>query len=509
MYTRHVKIVIAGLMMFVFFATGYALSGQDVAIKQANKIIRTAERKMHSGKNSEADELLTEASALIEQVKSEEPGNKKITTLEKKYSRIRKNVDKKLAEATGTSTTAAPLTTGPKSNVNKLPGGVKKRLKDISRYLDKAEQYIGSDAKNAKYQLEQADRLFSEIDKNYSSKFNPKHPDFSTEKNRYKTLTIAAKKQDSAEAEALASEAGTKAAMVKQSAEWVTQFSSYLAYPGQEGHNPELLVFVPGTSEPEKFSDARKRYENFKTFYQKYKQTQFPNGKTWKLEDLADNQAPIRLKDFEEGISSRIASVSGGAEKEINAAMDQLQKDNGWRSDKKIKPNLLDQRRMSTIREATEKVISALGASDPKRKQIQAKFDALVKKDQENRQIRKERTFMTPDQYTGSDSEVLKAMATSLVEKNTKEGGKPLRCTIISKGWQEQTIKEWTDTSKTTWRIRTTRSLTAQVAAKTAGGVRLITVALAKDKQSDGGWGALYGNLHQYSDPMLEENVNK
>ncbi|HIJ21057.1 MAG TPA: hypothetical protein HPP58_08420, partial [Deltaproteobacteria bacterium] len=147
--------------------------------------------------------------------------------------------------------------------------------------------------------------------------------------------------------------------------------------------------------------------------------------------------------------------------------------------------------------------------SDPKRKEIQAKFDALVAKDKENRQIRKERTFMTPDRYTGGDMGELKKKAESLVKNDKKEGGEPLRCTIISENWQEQTVEEWTDTTKTTWRRRTTRSITAQVAAKTADGVRLITVALAKDKQSDGSWSALYGNLHQYSDPMLESNVNK
>jgi len=70
-------------------------------------------------------------------------------------------------------------------------------------------------------------------------------------------------------------------------------------------------------------------------------------------------------------------------------------------------------------------------------------------------------------------------------------------------------VEEWTDTSKTVWRIRTTRNITGQVAANTPNGVRLITVALAQDKQSDGSWGVLYGNLHQYYDPMLESNVNK
>jgi len=268
-------------------------------------------------------------------------------------------------------------------------------------------------------------------------------------------------------------------------------------------------VFVPGTSETDKFADAQKRYEVFKSFYEKYKQTTFPNGKTWELEDLADNQAPRRLKDFKEGFASRVESVSGDAETEIDKALRQLEKDNGWRSDQTIKPNIVDPKRMTSIREATRKVMAALGNADPRRSEIQTKFDALVAKDKQNRQIRKERTFMTPDGYTGGDINELKKKAESLVKKDKKEGGVPLRCTIISENWQELTKEEWTDTSKTKWRIRITRSVTAQVAAETPSGVRLITVAIAKDKQSDGSWTALYGNLHQYADPMLESNVNK
>jgi hypothetical protein len=164
---------------------------------------------------------------------------------------------------------------------------------------------------------------------------------------------------------------------------------------------------------------------------------------------------------------------------------------------------------MSSIEEATKRVVSALGSEDPEAKAIQARFDALVARDGENRQVRKERTFMTPDRYAGEDAEALKEKAEALVKSDAKEGGVPLRCTVISEQWKEETVDEWTDTSKTKWRRRTTRRITAQVAAKSPEGVRLVTVALAQDKQSDGKWGPLYGNLHQYSDPMLEANVNK
>jgi len=56
--------VIVSFIMALFLVTGYAFAGSDATIKQADKIIRTAERKMHSGKSSEADALLNQAAPL-------------------------------------------------------------------------------------------------------------------------------------------------------------------------------------------------------------------------------------------------------------------------------------------------------------------------------------------------------------------------------------------------------------------------------------------------------------
>lgn len=522
------RIIVAIMVAVSLLAAGNAFAGADDLAKQADKTIRDAERKMFSGDNAEADRLLKEAAALIDQGKAEDPNNSRIMSVDKKFDRVRKAVDKKLGNSgTASSSSSGPaLPAKPQSKVlpsgssasgstvktaaeAALPGGVKKRLRDITRSLDQAERYVDRDAGNAAYKLKEAAELFDEIGTMYKGQFDPAHPDFASVQTRYDDLTARVGEQAAAETKAKADAAGSKAAMESQSAEWVSRFRGYLSYPGQEGHNPDTLVFVPGTSEPEKFEDARKRYDAFKQVYEEYRKTDFPNGKTWALEDLADREAPLRLKDVEEGFASRVSSIAEVAESDIDSAMRQLERETGWKSDKTLKPNLLDHKWMTSISEKTRQVSTALGESDPRNKNIQAQFNALVEKDREHRRIRMERTFMTPDRYSGSDIAELKKKAESLVQKDTKEGGTPLRSTIISENWKEETVDEWTDTTKTTWRRRTTRSMTAQVAARTSDGVRLITVALAQDKQSNGGWGPLYGNLHQYSDPMLEENVNR
>ncbi|MFH2123486.1 MAG: hypothetical protein ABIJ50_08420 [Pseudomonadota bacterium] len=501
--------VMAVLLTAAFLTAGPMLAGAADQAKEVETIVRNAERQMHNGKNQDADALLQQALVLMEQARVASPDDKSLLRVEKKYNQIRQQLDKKLGQASQRNTAPQTPQATPQADGDKMPGGVSKRLKDIGSRLDDAERYLVRNALSSKSMLDQASEIFAEIDKMYAGKFDPHAPEYAAVLNRYTDLQSKIEAQSAAETQATANAAAGKAAGEQQSAEWVAKFQHYLSYPGQEGHNPDMLVFVPGTSEPEKFDEAKKHFEAFKAFYAEYQKIEFPNGRTWQLEDLANNQAPLRIQDFETTFADRINSVAGGAEQQIAQAMAQLEKDNGWRTDKKIQPHIVDHKWMTSIRESAMQTMTALGANDPKAKAVQAQLDALVAKDQENRSIRKDRTFMTPDRYTGSDIKELKEKATALVKNDSREGGKPLRCTIVSPNWREETVEEWADTSRTVWRKRTTRHITAQVAATTTDGVRLITVDLATDRQADGTWGPLYGNLHQGSDPMLEANVSK
>ena len=193
----------------------------------------------------------------------------------------------------------------------------------------------------------------------------------------------------------------------RQSAEWIPKFQAFLSYPGNEGYDPNLLVYVPGTSEPKKFADAQNRYERFKKFYEDYKKVEFPHGMNWKLEGLAEKDAPQRLADFQEQFADRVCSVSGDAEKQILQAMEQLEKDNGWKSDDSIKPPLVDKNQMASIDDLVKKVNAALGSEIPDSIKINNSYGALVAKDKEYRKIRADRTFLSPDIYTGTDKKLV------------------------------------------------------------------------------------------------------
>lgn len=505
------SVIVVVLLGFSSLSATASTAGDDLA-READQLIRNSERNMFNGKVDEAVQLLEQAAAKIEQLKSVDPANSRLRSVESKYDRLKKQLDRKVRQRGYTQTsTSTPTATAKQTGTSKqtaggkLPAGVSKRLRDINGFLDQADQYAASDAQKAAYKLKQAKSLFEEIDRMYGTQFDKAHPEFSAVKNRFDNITGATAQQAVAEQKAVADARSSEAAKEKQSAEWIPRFQAYLSYAGQEGHDPDKVVFVPGTSETDKFAEAQRRYAAFKDFYATYKQTDFPNGKTWKLENLADEEAPARLSFFEERFADRLSAVAGDAEKQIREAMAQLQRDNGWKSDKSVKPPIIDSKWMATIRESVERAVSGLGGNT-KAAGIQQALAELEQADGKNRQLRAERTFLSADVYDGSDAGKLKDKIQSIVEKE-RPGSKVYRVSIYKEDWKEETVEEWTDSTRTKWRVRTTRQINAQVAAKDRSGVFMHTIHLAKDKQS-GGWGGLYGHI-MFSEPMSEDNINR
>jgi hypothetical protein len=115
---------------------------------------------------------------------------------------------------------------------------------------------------------------------------------------------------------------------------------------------------------------------------------------------------------------------------------------------------------------------------------------------------------MDPDRFTADNVDELRRKAEEII-KDKSANGKALRITLPAENWQQENVLEWTDTSRTTLRYRTTRFMTAQAAAKSPDGkVYLHGVHLANDLQSDGSWGPLHGHI-MWSDWMAEKNVDK
>jgi hypothetical protein len=135
-------------------------------------------------------------------------------------------------------------------------------------------------------------------------------------------------------------------------------------------------------------------------------------------------------------------------------------------------------------------------------------FKRIVEEDQKNRDLCAERTYMGADRYKGGDAADLRQKVEAIVKEKIAQA-KVLRVTLPAQDWKEERVLEWTDTTQSAARYRITRFMAAQAAAKGADGkVYLHGIHLAKDRQSDGTWGALYGHI-MWSDWMVEQNVKK
>ncbi len=311
-------------------------------------------------------------------------------------------------------------------------------------------------------------------------------------KARYAELEGKIKDQAAAESTAQAETANAAAAQQRQSAQWIARFRPFLAYPGQEGHDPGQLVFVPGTADPEKFAQAQRRYEAFKAFYAEYRQAEFPNGKTAELEELAERAAPERLRAFEEGFADRERSVVTEAKQQIAAALQQLDHDSRWKTDSAIKPPLIDAKWMASIDAAVANVAAALGEAAPQTVEVRENYAALVAKDRELRALRAARTTLSPSIYAAPDQDELTEKAKQIVVAD-RAGAKVLKVSLPKDAWADKTVEGWTDTTKTVWQVKTFREINAQVAAKDPTGVYLHAVYLARDKTS----GVLPVRLHE------------
>jgi hypothetical protein len=137
---------------------------------------------------------------------------------------------------------------------------------------------------------------------------------------------------------------------------------------------------------------------------------------------------------------------------------------------------------------------------------LRSRMNALKKADARLRAARATDTRMRPEAYAGDDAEALKQFAEQVVSR-AQPDIRLLKTAIVSPDWTEESAVEWTDTTQTALRHRTTRSVTAQVAGRVNAETRLYTVDVGQDRLSDGAWGPTHGQV-MFVDPMLEENVS-
>ena len=488
------------MLLLLFVLSGLTLQASDIKQleRDISKEIRMSEKMMYKKDMDAAIGHMDKAKEMIESIKKQDPENRRIRKLQMKYDRYQKTLNRKMKRESSSHSSKRSSTSSTSSKTaakGKLPGGVKHRLKKIDKFLDEVDG-------GSSYRLEEIDRLMDEISKNYSGKFSPDHPDFKSVTDRISSAKSGVESGKKQKAQAKQEEQGKQAAAKELSKRWALKMHPYIAIYTEVGYDE--AKYLTGFS-------SKGLYDEAMSVYKQYLKIDFANAQTFEVKDAA-RKLKYSLDSFEESSAAQQKNVEKTIDDKISffnkRIKDRVAKDDGKTAPLPLQKDMIPEIQ-NLIAKAEKKGIDNGKISSWKQhvSNLQKQNNRLIK-------LKIDRTLMTPDQF-GNDQEAsdLKVQAVIFMKNNCKTRGnfskvKALRTTIIKDRWDEERVWEYTDSTKTQRRHRTTRSIRAQVAGKEDGTVYLYWVHMSKDLQSAGKWGPLKGHV-MYRDEMLEKNVNK
>jgi hypothetical protein len=231
------------------------------------------------------------------------------------------------------------------------------------------------------------------------------------------------------------------------------------------------------------------------------------------LGDKATDELKLIIRDIEHALKTFEESTKSMAELKLKDAGRQVDYIITWlnKESKKIgskdMPLTMNKMTFESARRDLDVAGNLLGEDDSRVKALEAKYSEALSLNAKIAKARVAQTRMIADKFGGPELSALKKKAEEVLG-GAKAGVKILRTTVISPDWKEESVIEWTDTTRSALRHRVTRSVSAQVAGKLGDKTTLYTLHIAKDRRTDGSWSQLRGHI-MFEDPILEENVGK
>lgn len=237
-----------------------------------------------------------------------------------------------------------------------------------------------------------------------------------------------------------------------------------------------------------------------------YGKVAFPRGKT---KDLERAEAFFResMAEADANLQEAVASRRRSATEKLGYVTEHFAGDTAWKQDPGIPPKRFADEMIEDARTAVDDLARYV-PGDPDVARLREGVEAVTRENAERRKAGAALTFLKRETYAGGDAEALRAVARQRVPVD-HEGAEVLRVTIFTPTWREETVTEWTDTTRSALRVRTTRTLMFTVAFRTKDGVFRDLGYLNQDRASDGSWGPAYAHLTKFRAPMPEANVEK
>jgi hypothetical protein len=239
---------------------------------------------------------------------------------------------------------------------------------------------------------------------------------------------------------------------------------------------------------------------------EEYGKVDFPGGKTKDLE-RAEEFFRQSMAEADANLEEAVASRRKAATEKLGHVTDHFAGDTAWRQDPKTPPKRFADEMIEEARAAVDDLAQYV-PGDPGVARLREGVEAVTRENTERRKAGAALTFLRREAYQGGDAEALRAAAKQRVPVD-HEGAEALRVTIFTPSWKEETVTEWTDTTRSALRVRTTRTLMFTVAFRTKDGVFRDVGYLDQDRTADGSWGPTYAPLAKFRAPMPEANVEK
>ena len=392
-----------------------------------------------------------------------------------------------------------------------LPSNVAVQLKNVGRTVERAEASLAgagvaseaSKIESAKAAAEEARAGMAEIARRYGGKYAPDHPEIVAMQNRIAALEAAAGGRAAAAQAGQATAQQQAAAAGTASGDWLAKLGPFVIGLGQPGHDDAKYLIPSATQEMDEMQKRLGIFAEASAALAEYRQANLGALETDELRQAATD-LETALREFGESCV-QYADMDLAA---VDTQLDQLEQfvreqDAHMAA---AEPVLYPERStLENVQAALDRAAGLVRRDDPRFVELNARLEAMKQADARLRAAHAADTRLRPDAYAGSDAAELKAFAEQVVRR-AQPGIVLLKTALVSPDWTEESVVEWTDTTQTALRHRTTRSVTAQVAARYNANTKLYTLDLSQDRLAGGGWAPTKGHV-MFTDPMLEENA--
>ena len=463
-------------------------------LKSIGGELRKAQNLMFSRKFEDASEMVSTLNILLEDAMALEPGNVQVKTYSNQIAKLQKDLNQRMgksapaAQATpaaseslsspadGTPLKPAPArSVAPMTPAQKpapgLPAGVQKRIRDMNDLIrrGKPQDALG---------------LLKEIHSQYGGQFDEAHPDFVEAKQKAEAAQLEIeRKQQTAQADKERSDR-ERVERERASQEWEQRLKLIKPFCVTTSAIPDLLA------QQQIFEEAQNVFSEFRT-------VEFPYGKTYGLEQVekkigSDIEAfpafwdNARKQAFEEAMA-HIASR--------RSELDKIIED---------KPLFMSDGSIRQTEAFLARVQPLFPENSDEDTTIKAALKGLLEKNRMNKQERAKLIFMREDQYVADDAEAIKERMVRFVLDADPEA-QIVQTSVYKPEWRE--LSQWEDYAGNK-RFVTRREINGQVVARIKGRPLLFTIYITKERQSDGTWTQLTGNV-MFTDEMAEENAEK